>query len=414
MMVDREGWTLAGPFPCFTRALDKEGRLAAATDWKSHGPLNMSRLPAPAGATYERLIDEANVGNEASDVVEQKGYPARVVASHPIKAQFGAFTEKKPLGTIFVFYPREKAVAVADMLRRNFGLLLGITVILLLVGTALLARHISRPIRELAGAANSLARGKATPVNADRGDEIGDLARAFDQMQRDLEVHREALIRNERLAAVGRFVSGIVHETKNVLGALGNYLKVLERKVDDDSKKRIIDPMRRALEELDTLARRMRELSLTPRFSQTDLVHVLKYTVQLAEPQSRDQGITVETELPDRLDMPRADASLLGQVFLNVLLNALEATGRGGSVRLALAATENEVVATCHDSGPGFPEGPTSELLEPFYTTKSGGTGLGLYISGTIVQRHDGELRLFNHEDGGAVVEIRLPLTEKV
>jgi len=413
MMVDREGWILAGPYPCFTRALDRSGKLVAATDWKSHSPLNMARLPAPAGATYGTLVDEANVGNEASDVVEQEGYPARVVASHPIKAQFGPFTEKKPLGTIFVFYPREKAVAVADMLRRNFGLLLGITIVLLLVGTALLARHISRPIRELATAAKSIAAGKTTPVKADRSDEIGDLGRAFDQMQQDLEVHREALIRNERLAAVGRFVSGIVHETKNVLGALGNYLKVLERKVDDDSKNRIIDPMRRALEQLDTLARRMRELSLTPRFSQTDLVHVLKYTVQLAEPQSNEQGISVETDLPDQLELPRGDASLLGQVLLNVLLNALEATGKGGTVRLAMTASPDEVVVMCHDSGPGFPHGPTAEFLEPFYTTKAGGTGLGLYISGTIVQRHDGELLLYNHEDGGAVVEIRLPLTKE-
>lgn len=414
MMVDRQGWTLAGSYPCFLRELDRSGKLVSATDWKSHGPLNMTRLPAPAGGTYGNLVDEANAGNGASDVVEQEGYPARVVASHPIKAQFGSFTEKNPLGTIFVFYPREKAVAVADMLRNNFGLLLGITVVLLLAGTALLARHISRPIRELAGAANSLASGKTIPVDADRGDEIGDLARAFDQMRRDLDVHREALIRNERLAAVGRFVSGIVHETKNVLGALGNYLKVLEHKVDDDSKNRIIDPMRRALEQLDTLARRMREMSLTPRFSQTDLVQVLKYTVQLAEPQSNEQNITVEIDLPDQLEMPRGDASLLGQVFLNVLLNALEATGQGGTVRLTMGASADEVVVKCHDSGPGFPEGSTSELLEPFYTTKSGGTGLGLYISGTIVQRHDGELLLYNGEEGGAVVEIRLPLTERV
>jgi signal transduction histidine kinase len=380
--------------------VDREGRYVA------HPRARRVRKGVGEGA-LQQLVAAANDGAHGSAVWDD-GEKPWVVACHPVRARVAGFGEQMPSGHVLVFYPREQAVAVANLLRSNFGFLVGITILLLLLGTVLLARHISAPVRTLAGAALALAKGQPQEVHSDRGDEIGDLARSFEQMQNDLEVHREALLRSERLAAVGRFVAGINHETKNVLGALGNYLRVLERKVDDTSKEKIIAPMRRALEQLDTLSRRMRELSLEPKFAQTDLVHVLKHTVQLVEPQSRNQHVTIDYDGPEQLDLPRADGSLLGQVFLNLLLNALDASGRDGRVHVSVKETGGRVEVAVQDSGPGFPAGDLSELLEPFYTTKAGGTGLGLYICRTIVQRHDGELRLENGPEGGARVTLVL------
>lgn len=382
--------------------VDREGRFMAHPDSGLVSSKVESRL-------LLWLIAQANEGRHSSTLWND-GEHQWVVACHPVTAQTAGFGRDKPMAHVLVFYPKEKALAVAALLRARFWLLLGVTALLLLLGTVILAGHISAPVRQLAVAALSYARGKPQKVPTARGDEIGDLARSFEQMQRDLEVHRDALIRSERLAAVGRFVAGINHETKNVLGALGNYLKVLERRVDDATREKVMGPMRRALEQLDSLSLRMRELSMEPKFTQTDLVHVLQHTILLVEPQSLNQHVTVEYDGPQHLDLPRADGSLLGQVFLNLLLNAHDAAGRDGRVHVYIIETGAHVVVGVRDSGEGFPPGDLSELLEPFFTTKAGGTGLGLYICRTIAQRHDGELRLSNHPEGGALVELVLPV----
>jgi len=410
MMVDREGWVIAHPDPRFTAGRNRDGNLVAGEGWDDSKSVNLTGLPMPVGGLFAALLARAGQGLKGTSAIEERGRGDWLVAAHPIQAEIGAYGAEEPFGTVLILYPRAKALEAVTDLRWTFAALIGLTLLLVMIGSAALAGNISRPIRELVIAAKSLGRGEPRQVRMDRGDEIGELAQAFDRMQSDLEVSREALLRAERLAAIGRFVSGIVHETKNVLAGLGNYVSLLERKAPDDIRDKVLPPMKRALDQMDNLVVRLRELSLQPRFAQTDLVSVLQHTVELVEPQAREKGIVLLVDAPGDLELPRGDASLLGQVFLNLLVNALEATPEKGRIVVSARADGQWMVVRVKDTGPGLPEVTHERLLEPFFTTKAGGTGLGLYISASIVERHNGDCTLENHPDGGAVAQVRLPI----
>lgn len=411
VMIDRQGWVVAHPDARFTYGLDHVGNVVSGRHFGDGRSVQVTQLPPGAGESFASIIAKTNRGGSANVVVRDFLDGTWVAAAYPVQGEVGAYNSTQPFGTVVVLYPRDKALAVVSRLQ-GWLVLLGVaTLLLVLLGSILLARNVTRPIRNLAVAASAIAQGETLPVPAQRGDEIGDLARSFNRMQLDLEVSREALSRTERLAAIGRFVSGIVHEVKNVLAGLGNYVTLLERRADDDIRTRILPPMRRALEQMDTLVVRLRELSLKPKFEETNICAVLHHALELVDNQARERGIDLNVQVPETLELPHADGSLLGQIFLNLLINALEAVDDGGTVLLHAAMTEEGVVVTVKDSGPGLPNVPIGELLQPFYTTKTGGTGLGLYISASIIERHNGTFSLENHPEGGSLATVVLPLT---
>jgi len=381
----------------------------AAGDLAAHPEPGL--VGSPTGAAFQGVLNRILAGEPATARLKDAGTGDRVVAGSPVRVAFGSERRERAAGAVLVSYPLEEILAASAPLRRRLWLLLGATLLLALVGSALVARNLSRPILNLARAAADLARGRKVSTDSDRGDEIGDLARAFEGMAEDLEIHREAVLRTERLAAIGRFVSGMVHETKNVAAGLGGFLRVLERRLDPADHDRIISPMREALGQLDELARRMRELSATPRFEKTDLARVIEHAADLVRIQAEGKGVQLEACVPEGLELSRADGGLLGHVFLNLLFNGLDATARGGSLRLAANIQAEEICVAIRDDGPGFPpDTPAQRFLDPFFTTKAGGTGLGLYISNTIVERHGGRLHLANQADGGALVTVTLPV----
>ena len=409
MMIDRESWVISHPSPSRIRGLNKSGNPVAAGDWQGSGPLHLIDDDTSAGDAFRRILAEANQGNEGTVEVQTPDGKDWLVAYHPVRAPIGHYGASEPISTPLVFYPLEAVSAVEWELRKQYALILAITLLLVLLGSLWVARNLSQPIRQLAKAAKGVAKGEKPVIPEPRGDELGDLARAFGQMHEDLDHHREALLRSERLAAVGRFVAGIVHEVKNVLAGIGNYVSVLDRRSDEETREKILKPMRRALEQLDTLVLRMRELAMNPRFAQTDLADVLNHARELVEHQALAEGTSLDVNLESSIELGSADASMLGQVFLNILLNAIEATPRGGTVFLSVEKSNDMVIVTVRDTGDGFEDGTEKQLFEPFFTTKTGGTGLGLYISRSIVLRHHGTMRLYNHEEGGAVVEVSLP-----
>ena len=131
----------------------------------------------------------------------------------------------------------------------------------------------------------------------------------------------------------------------------------------------------------------------------------------LVSAQADGKGVNLKADIPDGLELRRADGSLLGHVFLNLLFNGLDASPRGGGLNLTAVGGAEEIRVEIRDSGDGFQADlPPERFLDPFFTTKAGGTGLGLYISRTIVERHGGEMQLSNHPDGGALVAVILPI----
>ncbi len=230
----------------------------------------------------------------------------------------------------------------------------------------------------------------------------------------DLRRTQEQLLQSEKMSAVGQLIAGVAHELNNPLTAILGYAQLLEseglgeRPADFVSKLfKQAQRTHRVVQNLLSFARQRK-----PHKQQVDLCKVLDETLALRDYDLKVNAVGVEREIEASLPAVTADPHQLEQVFLNIINNSVDAmleAGRDRSLKIRLFSQQGNVVAEFQDSGPGIKE--PKRIFDPFYTTKSvgKGTGLGLSICYGIVKEHGGEISAHNREDGGAVIEVRLP-----
>jgi len=235
----------------------------------------------------------------------------------------------------------------------------------------------------------------------------------------DLRKTQEQLLQSEKMSAVGQLISGVAHELNNPLTAILGYAQLLEseglnERATDFAQKLFKQAQRthRVVQNLLSFARQRK-----PQKEQVDLRKVLEETLTLRDYDLKVNNIKVEREVASTMPAVTADPHQLEQVFLNIINNAVDAmleNGRSGTLKVYLYEKEGNVHAEFHDSGPGIKE--PHRIFDPFYTTKSvgKGTGLGLSICYGIIQEHGGQIAARNRDDGGAVIEVRLPAAATV
>lgn len=230
-----------------------------------------------------------------------------------------------------------------------------------------------------------------------------------------LELERRAADA-EAMAAMGRLTSALAHEIRNPLNAARLQLELLRRragKAGDDSIVRRSGVVEHELKRLNSLLddflglARPKHLALEG----VDPVAVAARVFELEEPVAQEAGVELTLRVPDELAPIEADANRLTQALLNLVMNALDATTGRSDARVEIAVAQcddGRISLSVTDNGPGLPTG--HRVLEPFETTKEGGTGLGLPIVHRIAQMHGGTLELgAGPDDVGTQVEIRLP-----
>jgi two-component system, sporulation sensor kinase E len=140
---------------------------------------------------------------------------------------------------------------------------------------------------------------------------------------------------------------------------------------------------------------------------------VLADVVRFMRHEIEDRGVRVEASLPDQLPVIRGDVAQLKQVFFNVLKNALQAMSDGGLITVECRASNDFVEIHFTDTGKGISQENLGRILEPYFTTRAGGTGLGLLIVERIVRAHGGEIGIESEEGVGTTVSVRLPRRER-
>jgi signal transduction histidine kinase len=237
-------------------------------------------------------------------------------------------------------------------------------------------------------------------------------ARAREEARvRDLE---RQLFHTERLGTVGRLAAGMAHEINNPLEGMSNYLSLARGDLargDAASALRRLDGAQEGLRRAGDIVRQVLQHADPASAPRTviDVNAVLRQAVEFVRSRPEFAAIRFEEELsPSPLGV-QASPALLGQVFLNLLLNACEAQPRGGEVRVVTGREAERVVAEIADRGPGVPAEHSARIFEPFYSTKES-TGLGLAICYSIVTQHGGDLAVSNRPGGGAVFRMRIPL----
>ncbi len=225
---------------------------------------------------------------------------------------------------------------------------------------------------------------------------------------------QEQLLQSEKMSAVGQLISGVAHELNNPLTAILGYAQLLESEELSEHAKEYVSKLykqtqrtQRVVQNLLSFARQ-RKPSRLP----VDLRRILEDTLALRDYDLNLHNIAIDRTFALEIPAVVADAHQLEQVFLNIINNAVDAIleqSRVGRLQVEISALNAQLVVRVHDSGPGIKE--VNRIFDPFYTTKAvgKGTGLGLSICYGIVKEHGGDIRAFNHPDGGAVVEVLLP-----
>jgi two-component system, NtrC family, sensor kinase len=153
---------------------------------------------------------------------------------------------------------------------------------------------------------------------------------------------------------------------------------------------------------------------MEPRMEDVDVNQTINQTVDILENFARGNNIDIQTDLAENLPIIAGDQAQLQQVILNLMNNAIDAIGKDGTVSTRSGADKSEIRITIADTGPGIPESMQKKVFDPFYTTKSTGkgTGLGLWISYSIIEKMGGKLALQSKEGQGATFTITLPIVQ--
>ncbi len=219
---------------------------------------------------------------------------------------------------------------------------------------------------------------------------------------------------NERMAYIGQVTTSLSHEIRNPLSSVQMNLQILRKhpQLKGNDQKRI-DISLREVQRLEHILKELLDFAkpIQLRFQHFSLVDLIRFSIDLLEMRFQEKQISVMTEFDAHLPEIRADKDKLGQAMINLLLNALEASTRGGCITVGCRRaprTEDLFQVEVSDRGCGIPDACKQDIFEPFFTTKSKGTGLGLNNVKRIVQAHNGRIEFENLDPCGAVFRMLL------
>ena len=332
----------------------------------------------------------------------------KIIAYHPVVTSGWVLGLVVPveLVTRALLNTEEKMKDRTSMMITQMFFFFFFLVLVVLLVTFWASRKIAHPVRELAEGARRIGGGDLSyqvSGGPDSDDEIGYLASSFNEMarslkerQEELAVIQQELIQSESLSSMGKVAAGVAHEIRNALGVIKNSMYYLKGKVEADSgderRTQVTKHMMIIEKEINIAETIVSDLltfasPLVPHLKAVDLHEILE---QAAERIPFPENIQVFLDLHDHPSIPRieGDPVLLGQVFFNIMQNAMQAMPDGGNLKVTLSFDEGETLVKIADSGVGISEKNLGLLFEPFFTTRAKGIGLGLSLSRWIIEEH--------------------------
>lgn len=260
--------------------------------------------------------------------------------------------------------------------------------------------------------------------------DLAKIVRKTNEQQRRLELTSQQLIRAEKLAIVGQVATTVAHELDNILAPLLMYAKLIYHDTDKNGSTENSEFSTQIARITQRASNMLRQLMNAGHSASTpsvpvNLVHIIQNSLALLSARIKKQNINVQQRFPDNLPLVMGNANQLEQVFINLILNALDAMPKGGNLTMTLKTesqasnlqVEQDYIMICiQDSGVGIPPENIDLLFEPFYTTKTQGaaSGLGLFVSHLIVDRYGGTIEVESELGNGTCFMIKLPTIDKV
>jgi len=261
------------------------------------------------------------------------------------------------------------------------------------------------------------AAGLLTGVLAERGRkqraELERTTSRLTEVYAKLQDNFESMKRAERLFALGQLSAGLAHEVRNPLASISGAAGILKRHLHLEPRDA------ECLEIIGKESRRLNDLVThflafarprPPDFQAVDIASLLGSVMQLAAHANNTPSVTFRQEIDIALPAIEGDPELLTQVLLNLVINAIQAMPEGGNVLLSAKARGGRVLIQVRDEGSGIAATDRDRIFNPFFTTKQGGTGLGLSVAHQIVEQHGGILTAEANPDRGTTFSVQLPL----
>ena len=308
---------------------------------------------------------------------------------------------------------------------RNISLIIaGVAVFIGVIVSGVVTARVSRPIRTLAQAATEIGQGNwNVRVETSGKDEIGKLAVAFNQMTEELMGQRERLVQSERVAAWRELARRLAHELKNPLFPLQitveNLLRAQQNSPEmfDEVFRESTTTLLAEIANLKTIIGRFSDFSKmpAPRLQAVDLNEMVRSVAQLFQAQLNREPARIKAAL-HLGDVPQvnADPVLLRRVIENLVLNAIDAMPKGGTLTFLTTTADRFAVFELSDTGDGLTPEECERLFTPYYTTKQHGTGLGLAIVQSVVSDHGGKITVGSKKDQGTTFHVELPVFDGV
>ncbi|MFO7895112.1 MAG: ATP-binding protein [Longimicrobiales bacterium] len=314
----------------------------------------------------------------------------------------------------------ESMLVASQRMAMAFMVVLIVLMILLLI---FMARQVLAPLNRIMMATRRIAEGDLTPIMPRRRyhDEFSELAGAINYMMRELVRRQELLVQTHKLQAIGTLTAGVAHELNNPINNLMLTADALREDYEELSDEDRLDMVFDMVHESERARDIVRNLLDFARKSDVDLQsldveQLIGETLQLASNQIKLRKVKVQGEVEERLPPVYGDRQQLTQVFLNLVLNALDAMGEGGvlTIEVQQSPDRESVEIAFADTGSGIPRDQVDNVFDPFFSTKKHGkgTGLGLSVSLGIIKQHGGDMRVTSTEGEGTVFTVSLPVAK--
>ena len=371
----------------------------------------------PGAVHYASLIDQArNSGQQTSGILylTPRREDSVSATAIPLKNTSGTV-----LAVLTVAISRGGLVAEQQQIRAiAYGVASG-GILLAIIFSLWIAARVSRPVEELARAAEEVASGSwDTQVPVRGRDEVAVLARSFNHMTGELSNQRERLVQSERVAAWRELARRLAHELKNPLFPLQLTVENLVRARQlpaadfDEVFNESTQTLSMEIGNLKKIIGRFSDFSKMPkpeleRIDAKDVVERARALYAIGDEEG--PKIRVETEVDDRPMPLMVDPELLHRALSNLVLNAKDAMPEGGTITISAHPAGDAVELRVSDTGQGMTPEECERLFTPYYTTKQHGTGLGLAIVQSVVADHEGTIAVESHAGQGATFVITLP-----
>jgi signal transduction histidine kinase len=333
---------------------------------------------------------------------------------------FGAGKDRPLLAILLVGNSRRQYVELKRSIRNSSLLVGGAGIVLAILLSSWAAARVTRPMEQLAAAAQDVAGGNwDTRVDVPGDDEIAQLANSFNRMTAELLTQKERLVQAERVAAWRELARRLAHELKNPLFPLQltveNLLRAREQSPEqfDEVFRESARTLLGEISNLKTIVGRFSEFSRMPQphLQAVEVNELLRGVAQLFQAQLQAPGraaIVCTLELEENMPPISADPELLHRAISNLVLNAMDAMPSGGTLTLRSRSRDGRAIMEVADTGSGLTPEECARIFTPYYTSKQHGTGLGLAIVQSVVSDHGGTISVQSEPGRGTTFVIEL------